>query len=256
MRSRPTPFVVLTKARSGSSWLIELLDSHDEVVAFGEMFGELGGYGADGLPSFDEFSRVRPGWPGPLLRAAYLRRLFAVDPAARAIGVKVMYGHAGRGVHEYLTLRRARVVHLIRANVLDAVVSYEVAKARDQFEVREGSSTRPMTVSLDPSTIRQRLEQHSFSIEQARARILHYRLPWHEVFYEELVARREETLRGILDFLDVPPQPLRSSFVPVDDLPREGVLENLADVREALDGTRFAWMLDEPRRRTRHASAR
>ena len=253
MRSRPTPFVVLTKARSGSSWLIELLNSHSQIVAFGEMFGEQepDTYGGDGVPRFAEFSRKRGGRVLPLLRAAYLRRLFGAEPAASAIGLKVMYGHAGRGVHEYLALRRARVVHLVRANVLDAVLSYELAKARDRFAVREGESARPVTVSLDPATIRERLEEHSFSIEQARARILFYRLPWHEVFYEELVARTEETLGGVLDFLGVRRERLQSTFVPTNDQPRESVIENLDEVREALSGTRFAWMLDEPRRGTR-----
>jgi hypothetical protein len=161
-----------------------------------------------------------------------------------------MYGHAGRGVFEYLGFRRARVVHLVRGNLVDAVLSYEVAKARGQFAVRAGEPVRSVTVNLDPATIRIRLEQHAFSIEQARARILFYRLPWREVYYEELVARREETLRGILGFLGVrdDPESLRSTFVPVDDLVRENVLDNLGDVREALAGTRLAWMLDEPRR--------
>ena len=68
------------------------------------------------------------------------------------------------------------------------------------------------------------------------------------MFYEELVGRREETLERVLRFLDVEPrvEGLRSSFVPVDDVPREDVIENLDDVCRALTGTRFEWMLADP----------
>ena len=36
--SRPTMFVVLTTQRSGSSWLVDLLDDHPAVTAYAEMF--------------------------------------------------------------------------------------------------------------------------------------------------------------------------------------------------------------------------
>jgi hypothetical protein len=82
----------------------------------------------------------------------------------------------------------------------------------------------------------------------ARARVLYYRLPWIDVYHEELVGRSEETLERVLEFLGVEPRAddLESSFVAVDDVPRAEVLENLDEVRAALEGTRFAWMASDP----------
>jgi hypothetical protein len=245
---------VLAKSRSGSKWLVELLDSHPEVAAYGEMLGGdqvPADYGATGYPRFSSSvaqSGVRRRLPSPYTRVTYLRGLFATYPDARAVGVKLVYGHLGRGVLAYLAARRVRVVHLVRPNLLDAVISYEVARARGLFASRVGDVVPPVLVTLDAGTLRQRLEEHEFSITCARAAILRYRMPWHDVSYDEVVGRRDETLEGICRFLGVEPsvEGLRSTFAPVDDVPREDVIENLDDVREALVGTRFEWMLRDP----------
>jgi len=254
VRPGPTRFVILTKSRSGSKWLVELLDSHEHIEAHGELFAGPGAardYGSSGVPYFDTYLanvRLRRVCPHVYHRVSYLSKLYASRTDAAAVGFKLMHGHAARGLFEYFALRRVRVVHLIRANVFDAVLSYEVAKARGLFGVRRGDIVPPVKVTLDPEGLRRRLEEHEFAITLAHSWILQYHLPWLDVFYEELVARREETLERILGFLGVDPhlEGLNSSFVPVDDVPRVDVLENLDDVRGALAGTRFEWMLADP----------
>jgi LPS sulfotransferase NodH len=178
-------------------------------------------------------------------RVRYLRELFASQRDATAIGVKLVYPHATRAIHGYLSARRARVIHLIRSNLLDAALSYEVASARQVFGARVGEPLPPVTVRLDAATLRRRLGQHEYSINVARSRLLLYRLPTLEVFYEELVAHHEETVAGVLEFLgvDVSAEPLQSTFAPIDDVPRADVLANLDEVERVLAGTRFEWML-------------
>jgi LPS sulfotransferase NodH len=251
MRLRPTPFVLLAKSRSGSKWLVELLDGHDEIAAYGEMLGGdqvPADYGATGFPRYTSWLGTRRRLPGPLARVSYLNRLFATRPDVKAVGVKLVYGHLGPDVLAYFSARRVRIVHLVRHNVFDAMLSYEVAKARGLYATRIGDSVPPVTVTLDPATLRSRLEEHEFSIVHARAAILRYRLPWTDVSYEELVARRDETLQSVCRFLHVSPrvEGLQSSFAPVDDVPRSDVVENFDEVCEALVGTRFEWMLREP----------
>ena len=254
VRPAPTRFVILTKSRSGSKWLVELLDDHEGVSVFGEVFGgphAPRGFGSTGVPPFDtylESVRLRRTRPLAYHRVSYLRNLYASRPDAAAVGFKLAYGHAPRELFAYFARRRVRVLHLMRANFFDSLLSYEVAKARGGFEVRRRDPVAPVRVTLDPGTLRKRLEDHEFAIAQARCRIQRYRLPWLEVFYEELVARREETLERVLRFLGVEPHvdDLGSSFVAVDDAPRQDVIENLADVRRVLSGTRFEWMLADP----------
>jgi LPS sulfotransferase NodH len=251
VRLRPTPFVVLTKARSGSKWLVELLDSHGEIAAYGEMLGGdqvSADYGATGYPRYTSWLDAHRRLPRSLARVSYLHGLFASHPDAKAVGVKLVYGHLGRDLLAYCAARRVRIVHLVRHNVLDAVISYEVAKARGLFASRIGDVVPPVRVTLDAPTLRMRLEEHEFSITCARAAILRYRLPWLDVSYDELVGRHHETLAGACRFLGVDPSvdELRSTFVRMNEAARNDVVENLEEVRAALAGTRFEWMLREP----------
>ena len=257
---RPAPFILLTKSRSGSKWLVELLDTHEQLAVYGELYGGAQvrrDYGAQGVPRFEEYIRSRSGrLPRAALRARYLHAALDSRRDVRAVGVKFVYRHATRGVHWYLAARRARVVHLIRSNLLDALLSYEVGSARGFRGARIGEQTPAASVHLDAGGLRERLVQHERSITRARSRLLLYRIPALEVFYEELVSKHEETMGGILAFLGVgaPVEPLQSTFAPIDDVPREDVVANLDEVREALAGTRFEWML-EPGVRARSAIA-
>lgn len=256
----PTPFVLLTKSRSGSKWLTELLDSHAEVAVFPELFGGAQvrkDYGSDGVPTFDQYaarSRLSRTLPAEVNRIAYLRFLHGSGSGARAVGVKLVYGHVTRGVLGYFAARRVRVVHLVRTNVFDSVVSYEAAKARRFAGGRRGEPIEPVRLRLDIAALRRRLDDHEYAIARARTAIQHWRLPWHDVYYEELVGRQDEAVVGVLGFLGVAPitDGLQSSFIRVDD-PPDVVIENAAEIRNALAGTRFEWML-EPRRASRVAS--
>jgi LPS sulfotransferase NodH len=248
---RPTPFVLLTKSRSGSKWLVELLDSHSQLAVYGELFGGAqvrSDYGAQDMPRFEDYVRngsaIGRALPLELLRVRYLRHLYASRNDVRAIGVKLVFAHATRAVHAYLSARRVRVVHLVRANMLDAVISSEVASARRFAGARVGETAPAVSIRLDAETLYRRLTEHEHSISAARSRLLLYRLPTLEVFYEELVARHDGTIAPVLDFLGADPTTvLWSTFAPIDDVPREDVLENLDEVRAALAGTRFEWML-------------
>lgn len=255
MGLRPLPFVVLAKTRSGSKWLIELLDSHEELAVYGEMLGGdqvPADYGATGYPRFSSHLGLRGArrrLPSAYVRVAYLHGLFASQPEVKAVGLKLVYGHLGRDLLTYFAARRVRILHLVRSNVLDTLLSYELAKARGLFATREGDEVPPAKVTLDPWTLRKWLEEHEFQIACGRSTILRYRLPWLEVSYEELVGRRDETLAGICRYLGVRPAvaELRSTFAPVDDVPRQDAISNLDEVSAALAGSRFEWMLREPR---------
>jgi hypothetical protein len=94
-----TRFIVFTSPRSGSSWLIDLLDAHQRVGAYAELF--LPGdrtepsYGSKDLPRFE--ATLPPGASSRRVmlaprRIAYLNRLYSKSEMD-AVGFKLMYGH-------------------------------------------------------------------------------------------------------------------------------------------------------------------
>ncbi|MER3411621.1 MAG: hypothetical protein C4305_04410, partial [Thermoleophilia bacterium] len=137
----PTPFFVYTSPPTGSAWLVSLLDSHPAIAAYAELFLADGrgrpAYGSQDLPFFSEYRWKREGWLGggrpELVRLAlFLRRLYRPRPGVAEAGFKLMYAQAERQrglLFFLLALRRARAVHLRRANRLAALVSYEAARA-------------------------------------------------------------------------------------------------------------------------------
>src|SRR5262249_3720146 len=145
----------------------------------------------------------------------------------------------------YLSARRVKVVHLIRSNSLAATISYRYAKALGEFHPRADATLPEVVVTLDVDDLRRRLEDHDLAVARARGMIERYRLPRLEVAYEELVARRTETLGRVLRFLDVDESaPLQSGFAKSFDGRHLDRVENADAVQRALSGTRFEWMLD------------
>ncbi len=93
--------------------------------------------------------------------------------------------------------------------------------------------------------LRLRLEHQEQAISWGRTQLERLRLPRLEIAHEELVGRNEETVGRVLDFLGVshPETPLHSDLVPVTLGRSLDFVENADDVRAALAGTRFEWML-------------
>jgi LPS sulfotransferase NodH len=255
MSRTPTAFVVLTFPRSGSTWLMSTLDSHPRIAAYDELF--LGGDGFQPRPAdMPDFASFVEGIPRParrlrpLHRASYLRALYRARPGIDAVGFKLVYGQAraNPGLFPFFALRRVRAVHLIRANLLDAVVSYEAGRASGVFHRELGEPVPVASITLDAEGLRDRLGYMEWATSRARVWLERYRLPRLEVAYEELSGRHDETIEAVLRFLGVEPRldRLHSPFVPVRGGSKLDLVENADDVRAALRGTRFEWMLGRP----------
>jgi LPS sulfotransferase NodH len=253
MTGASAPFVILTFPRTGSAWLVDTLDSHPAVVAYDELFygaGEAPAYARSDLPNFESYVEHIPKAARRLRllhRIAYLRAVYRLRPGVRAAGFKLQYVQArvNPGILPFFARRRVRAIHLVRANLLDAVISYDVARKTGVFHPQRGDAVPDAVISLDPAGLRERLELMESDIVRARSWIERFRLPRIEVSYEELVGRRKDTLGRILRFLGVEPRVdgLDSSLVRTR--PARGVerIENLPEVHAALTGTRFEWML-------------
>jgi LPS sulfotransferase NodH len=256
--SRATRFVVYTMPRSGSAWLMEMLQGPG-VVVYGELFHRNGEgfpsqYGSSDVRYFGGFAARLPRWAyhmRPYPCAAYLRRVYAPRRDVSAVGFKLMYAQADP-YPELLPLLRlgaVRVVHLVRRNVLAAHVSYEVAKTADAFHPRAGEDLPRAMVTLDTTQLRVRLEGHEQATEAARARLRRLRLPTLEAAYEELVTRPHNAFPQVLGFIGAPggASLLDSSLARTGGDSPSDRIANLQAVRRALSGTRFEWMLEGSR---------
>lgn len=249
--SRPTIFVVLTTQRSGSSWLIDLLNDHPAVSAYAELFRvadtTVSDYGATDVPRFEV--TVAPGTfsvSRQLVRRRYeyVRGLARAHPDAQAVGFKLMYDQTRDhpGLMSILSLGHTRFVHLVRTDHLGALVSFDVAERRGRWRYHEGDAIPRVRVRAKPSELISRLEERECEIDRFRRRLARFPTRVLEIAYEDLLDRRNEALRSVLRFLDVVPSDidLRSSLVRASPELVSSAMENYGEIRSALAGTRFA----------------
>jgi LPS sulfotransferase NodH len=248
---RPTAFVVFTSPRSGSSWLIDLLDSHPRIAAYAELF--LPGdrtevqYGSRDLPRFEATLDERRRLTFVPARLGYARRIFARRDGIGAAGFKLMYGHphVHPGLLPYLAARRARAIHLVRENRLAQIVSQKTAEARGQFRAHEGEAVAAATIRLDIDETRQKLSELQGEQEQARQTLRRFRLAAHEVTYERIAASQSEELAGIAAFLGVEPRAweARSTLAQMNPGSLRDIVQNVDEVEPGLAASGDAWML-------------
>jgi hypothetical protein len=226
--------------RCGSTVLGDLLGQHPDVGWAGELFN----------PRHE----IWQGQASPL----------AVVEAHRQSRGKVVYGleiktwdsrHTGlplrdmlQALDEAYSLQR---ILLWRRNTLRTLVSFLVARKRDQWHQLTGARPRLVPVRIDLSQfvcrgIAASLLTHLERVEQevVYVRGLFGQRPYLELTYEDDI--EQQPLQGYAKaaaFLGL------GEFTPVQRLSRmnpfrlEAMIENFAEVRSALEGTHFAWML-------------
>lgn len=226
---------------------MDRLNRQPGVKAYGELFlnharltPAIAGL-ADGK-RFVEF-HGSPTFTRPPRVFSYLNDLYG---PAQIVGFKLMYKQLQTypEILAYLAVHRVRVIHLTRRNLLDVVVSEELAKLTGvSHAVAESSSAIPM-VQIDTGTIVSRLTRLKEKPIQVRKLIRMFTYPMLEVTYEALLESDDEFER-ILEYLN-----LGDSHREVgSNLAKRGVrshresIANYDEVQRRLDSTPFSHML-------------
>jgi LPS sulfotransferase NodH len=248
-----TNFVVLSTQRSGSTWVVDMLTSHPRVVAYSELFMH-GGEGTptwgqeQDLPYWQTYARGKRGGrvARPYWLWKYLGEAFQERPGIDAIGFKLMYSQLtriSRPLMPALWLKRVRIIHLIRQNALDVVLSKEAGVARQgRLHARDGDEVEQVRLRLETDDLLRRMTLHERAIAGARVRFKRVGLPYTEVVYEDLAADAGR-FASLFEFLGVEPAPVTSSLQRLNPTAHEELIENYAEVRDALAGTEFAGQL-------------
>ena len=252
----PVRFVLLSSPRSGSTWTLDLLNSHPQVVGFSEVFahdhfGNMPDGGCQDVSTWDSYATLklpsRGRWGRLRLYFEYLdQHVYARQPGVSVVGFKLMHAQAQRGIAIplYLKIRQVSVIHLIRWNHLDVLLSEEARKIRKYYHATAGSDVAPVRIQVEPETLEYRLQQRDDSIRQACAAFRRLGVPYREIVYEDLLQDKSR-FSEILEFLSVEPdqQPPSSPLQKLNSTDHRQLIDNYAEVASALQGTRFAELL-------------
>jgi LPS sulfotransferase NodH len=242
-----TKFVVLTSSRTGSTWLVDLLNTQSSVDAHGELFLAERRLtpaiaGRDDFPRFIELHGIPRLTRLPRI-VSYLNRLYRTP---RAVGFKLMYTQLRRypEILAYCALRRIRIVHLTRLNQIDVIVSGELARMTGSSHAQAGRNSQAPKVHISAASIGGQIDRLCKRSRQATRLIELSWCPTLEVHYESLLESEIEFDR-VLDFLDVvrSSDPIQSKLVKRGHQSHREAIANYEEIRSELAGTPYAWML-------------
>jgi len=228
----PVRFVVLTRPRTGSTLLLELLHAHPDIYSDGELL-----------------KRRSPSVPvQPLIkaRAVRVRRV----SGASAYGFKAMVGQVLQlphwstfvsTIHEH----GFKIIYLDRRDLLLQALSLEFANQTDRWQMRDDSYVdfEPFAVDVD-AVVRtmERLDHHRTLAEEMMGG-----LPRHNVVYEDDLLPPEahqRTADAACEFLGFDSASVVATLLPM--APPEGRqrVTNYDELTARLSTTRFAKYLE------------
>ena len=202
-------FVIFTTNRSGSEWVINTLNGFPGVSAQGELFlpkprsAEKEWYPETAQPRYIEFPPA-PRALRPFSVWSYLDELYA---RPGRVGFKLMYKQLGAfpEILPYFLRRRMRVIHLVRRNHLDVMLSYAVKASLGHAHLMVGQSApETLKVDLDTGSLVRKMAWLQKQQDIARTMLRLTRLPYIEAAYEDLLGD-QSLFHKLADFLAVVP---------------------------------------------------
>lgn len=251
VQNADSKFVVFTTNRSGSEWVMSTLNNYQDVSAHSELFlsrvRDLNNkwYAEFSYPRFIE-SKVAGLRVRPFSVFSYLDKFYS-QPGK--VGFKLMYKQLGAypEMLPYFMRHRIRVIHLVRQNHLDVMLSYaSKAKLGRSHLLRGQSAPEKLRVELDTKNLVRQMMWLERQQHFARAMLRLCRLPYLEVTYEDLLRDQNFYFRRIADFLqlDSLEQMPQSPLTRIRRAGHRDVITNYDQVKQVLANSKFAGMLE------------
>jgi LPS sulfotransferase NodH len=243
-----TPFVLVCRQRTGSNMLRYALETHPQVVHYGELFHPHRNaiYGAHGKYVYRPQSLL--DWRREDARS-FLNDVIYRDAASpvRAVGFKLFYGHgrddaAGNPWPVLAERRDIRVLHLVRSNPIASFLSHErMRKSKSHIQMRSraprpnGDLTRKPIV-IDVEKLAAYLAEYDREIWN-----LTTELGGHETleFTYEALTTDPRVLEKVLAFLGVERRVLHFQTERQSEGDALKCIANRTEVNAVLRGTRW-----------------
>ncbi len=240
-------FVILTTQRSGSTWLVDVLDKCKDTSVYGELFLPEKMRWLAGSTDYPQFFEAEEGMGGrrPFSIFTYLNNLYQKQGA---IGFKLMYSNLYKypEILAYLLWHRIQAIHLIRKNSFNVHLSSERARARGQWHITSGEQPKPIQLYLEPTDLLPHMRRLQRKTKTIQNLLRWSRLPHLEITYETLLENPAQ-FKQIWDFLSLTPanNALQSSFSKIRQANYAAEISNYDEVKKILQDSEFAALIDQ-----------
>ena len=235
-----TLFLIITRGRTGSNFLLSLLDSHSDIKHWSEIFGE--------WKIRQEDLKAEIINQGPI---AYIIDCFDNASGKAALGMKMLYYQFGKDYESewgiaglsdvldfFLSDNNLKIIHLKRQNRLKTLVSMQVAGKSQQYALHnEADRIEDIQVEL---TLADCIRE--FNLIGQWEREFDYTFRHHnslDIYYEDLVSDTTRVCIDLLDFLQVPQQTLQCNLLQQNTRPLYDTVKNYGYLKDQFAGT--AW---------------
>ncbi len=253
-KSKKTNFIVLATSRTGSNWLIELLNSCSQIRAFEEIFinktldEQLKDSDPALLPAVRFYDyRQSVSYKRPRITFKYLNMLDKMYQGYNGVGFKLMYGQLKKQPEIILKViwDQYKIIHLTR-NYLDVLLSREFAKRRGIWHSKIKTKSKISQVYLDPKLLLENLEKEEKQNKHISLLLRLIPVPVLNIYYEDLCKNTKFVLAEMQDFLTLSDSDFNynNSFVRLNIGYHWQKIENYDAVRQALAGTKFYDLID------------
>ena len=245
-------FIILSTARSGSNYLVSLLNSHSQIHCFGEVinptFVDLTYPGYDPKPGYspEGLLEFRSRHPLRFINEIVFQKY---DCTINAVGLKIFYHHTRikilNVIWSYLiNMPNLKILHLKRKNLLKCYLSDIIAQKTNVWKIYDPRhTTKDVRVELDPEEClsyfirtRQDVDQFSSSLDSKDCL---------EIFYNGLVNDYVNETTRIQKFLNLEVQTLKSSLHKQNIRPLSQVISNYWDLKKRFETTPWREFFDD-----------
>ena len=240
-------FVILITQRTGSTLLWRYLDLHPEIEAHGEIFLKAMGR-QDSYSTFIKNSNF--GKLNNILRkrkmiSSYMEQIFPKESKSKAIGFKLMYNQNNDTLSDLIKENDFHVIHLIRQNFLKIILSRETARKRSLYHASNSDDIESIKIHLQSENLIDELYEIKKEVDRNRA--VFKSTAYSEVFYEDLIANKDEVTKSIINSLGLSLNGLSDMVFPLKKINSdkiEDIIDNYDEIKNILENSEFREFLD------------
>ena len=240
-------FVLLATQRSGSTWIAELLNNAaPDVATYGELFLEqrrTWDVGPEDVLRFTEHPASETRWSRPLGTFRYLRELY---DRPGTVGFKLMYSQLQAFPEAWAYIATGvKVVHLVRSNVLDTLISTYMTQARGAYHSHEAAAVaQASSIVLKPETIVAELDRIDSKISYVRKLVACSPCPSLEINYETVRADPDSTIDEVASFIGTEVHSgVTSTLRKLRTSNKRATIENYTEIASELAGSKYERLL-------------
>jgi LPS sulfotransferase NodH len=242
-----TRFIILGRSRSGSNFLRGLLNSHRQVITFGELFGSDAAinWGLFGYPKTSQLLEQFRNDPVSFLESQVFRE---VPKQIQAVGFKLFYYHAHQEkwqpVWEYLAAQRElKVIHIRRDNLLKLHLSRKRARLTDRWVNLSGAPEQYAPILLDyQECLNEFVQTRKWESEYVQFFANHALL---DVHYEALAQNYQGEIGRVQRFLGLSLDAVTPKTHQQSDQPLSASVSNYYELKERFQGTEWQDFFEE-----------